>query len=214
MKKLTSLDVDPDGDLSSRTKHVRQPKTRFLIKELGEETWPDFTRIVEKHNGVWGGCWCVAFHFKRSEEKEWSGKHKALKEKLVRANQSHATLVYLGADVVGWCQFGPPVELPGRMSGYGKLDEAPPDWRITCFFVDRDHRKEGVSKVALQGALRMIASKGGGTVDGYPIDTRGKPYSSSFLWGGTHSMFTEFGFRPLGALGTSKWVMRKVVRSR
>ena len=99
------------------------------------------------------------------------------------------------------------------MSGYGKLDLAPPDWRITCFFVDRDHRREGVSKAALQGALRMIASEGGGTVDGYPIDTRGKPYSSSFLWGGTHSMFTEVGFRPLGALGASKWIMRKVVRS-
>jgi hypothetical protein len=214
MKKLTSLDVDPDGDLSSRSKHVRQPKTRFRIKELRRETWPDFERVVEKHNGVWGGCWCTAFHLNRSEEKQWTGKHRALKEKLVRASRSHEALVYDGTDIVGWCQFGPPVELPGRMSGYGKLDEAPPDWRITCFFVDRDHRKEGVSKVALQGALRMIASKGGGTVDGYPIDTRGKPYSSSFLWGGTHSMFTEFGFRPLGALGTSKWVMRKVVRSR
>src|SRR5437870_7983877 len=122
MKKLTSLNVDPDGNLSSRTKHVRQPKTRFRIKELKRETWPDFERIVEKHNGVWGGCWCTAFHLKRSEEKEWAGKHKGLKEKLVRANRSHAALVYDGADVVGWCQFGLPLELPGRMSGYSKLD--------------------------------------------------------------------------------------------
>src|SRR5437660_356530 len=214
MKKLTSLNVDPDGNLSSRTKHVRQPKTRFRIKELRRETWPDFERVVEKHNGVWGGCWCVAFHIKRSEEKQWTGKHRALKEKLVRANQSHATLVYNGADVVAWCQFGPPVELQGGMSGYGKLDEAPPDWRITCFFVDRDHRREGVAKAALEGALRIIATKGGGTVDGYPIDTRGKPYSSSFLWGGTEAMFAKLGFRRLGALGTSKWMMRKVVPSR
>ena len=80
------------------------------------------------------------------------------------------------------------------MSGYGKLDVAPPDWRITCFFVDRDRRKEGVAKAALTGALRMIAAKGGGTVDGYPIDTHMKPYSSSFLWGGTESMFAELGF--------------------
>jgi GNAT superfamily N-acetyltransferase len=214
MKKLTSLGVDSDDDSSSHTKHVRQPKTTFQIKELRSETWPDLERIVEKHNGVWGGCWCTAFHLKRSEEKEWAGKHKALKEKLVRANETHSALVYDGPDVVGWCQFGPPVELPSRMSGYGKLDVAPPDWRITCFFVDRDYRKEGVAKASLQGALRIIASKGGGTVDGYPIDTRGKPYSSSFLWGGTHSMFTEFGFRPLGALGTSKWIMRRVVRGR
>ena len=212
MKKLTGRGVTSEDRIAYRTTEGRQPKARFLVRELGGETWPDFARVAEKHNGVWGGCWCTAFHLKRSEEKEWAGKHRALKEKLVRAGRSHAALVYDESDVVGWCQFGPPVELPGRMSGYSKLDVAPPDWRITCFFVDRDHRREGVSKVALRGALRMIASEGGGTVDGYPINTRGKPYSSSLLWGGTHSMFTEFGFHPLGALGASKWIMRKVVR--
>jgi GNAT superfamily N-acetyltransferase len=201
------------GSSGQRTKRGKSSTTRFSVRELDSMTWPDQERVLEKHNGVWGGCWCVSFHLKRSEEKEWSGKHRMLKEKLVRENKSHSALVYDRADVVGWCQFGPPLELPGRMSGYSKLDVAPPDWRITCFFVDRDHRKEGVAKAALKGALGFIAAKGGGTVDGYPINTRGKPYSSSFLWGGTESMFAELGFRRLGALGTSKWVMRKVVRN-
>ena len=214
MKKLSAWGVSSEDHIASRTTHGRPPKARFLVRELGGETWPDFARIVEKHNGVWGGCWCTAFHLKRSEEKEWAGKHRTLKEKLVRTNRSHAALVYDGSDVVGWCQFGPPLELPGRMSGYGKLDLAPPDWRITCLFVDRDRRRAGVARAALKGALRFIASKGGGTVDGYPIDTKGKPYSSSFLWGGTESMFAQLGFHPLGNLGTSKRVMRKVVRGR
>jgi len=212
MKKPTTRSLDTKGELSSHSKRGTQPRTRFLIRELERGTWPDFARIVEKHNGVWGGCWCVAFHLNHNDEKEWTGKHRELKEKLVRANRSHAALVYDGTDIVGWCQFGSPAELPARLGGFNRLGEALPDWRITCFFVDRDHRKEGVAKAALQGALRIIAAKGGGTVDGYPIDTRGKPYSSSFLWGGSQSMFTELGFRPLGALGTSKWVMRKVVR--
>ncbi len=200
--------------LSSHMKVKTKPGSRFQVKELGRETWPDFVRIMEKHDGVWGGCWCVAFHLKPDEEKQWSGQHRKLKEKLVQANQSHAALVYDGVDIVGWCQFGPPAELPARMRGYGKLGAALPDWRIPCFFVDRDRRKGGIAKAALLGALRIIATKGGGTVDGYPIATKGKPYSSSFLWGGTESMFTEAGFRPLGHLGISKMVMRKVVRSR
>ncbi len=187
---------------------------RFLIKELGRGTWPDFARIMEKHNGVWGGCWCVTFHLEPGRSNRTATPRRAYKERLVRANKSHAALVYDGADVVGWCQFGPPVELPGRMGGFGKLGVAPPDWRITCFFVDRDRRKAGIAEAALAGALRIIAAKGGGTVDGYPIATRGKPYSSSFLWGGTESMFAEIGFRPLGSLGTSKLVMRRVVRHR
>ena len=100
------------------------------------------------------------------------------------------------------------------MAGFRKLGEAAPDWRITCFFVDRDRRRKGIAEAALAGALRIIAAKGGGTVDGYPIATRGKPYSSSFLSSGTESMFAAVGFGPLGSLGTSKRVMRKVVRSR
>jgi hypothetical protein len=184
------------------------------IRELGTGTWPDFVRIMEKHNGVWGGCWCVAFHLKPGEPDETTRPHRAYKERLVRANQSHAALVYDGADVVGWCQFGTPAELPARMGRLGRLGVAPADWRITCFFVDRDRRKEGVAEAALAGAIRIIAAKGGGTVEGYPIATRGKPYSSSFLFGGTESMFAEAGFRQIGALGTSKVVMRRVVRRR
>ncbi len=212
MKKSTAAGEDSKSESRSNKKLGIQRKIGFSVRELKSETWPDFARVVEKHNGIWGGCWCVAYHLNRSEEKEWSGKHRELKEKLVREHRTHNALVYSGADVVGWCQFGPLSELPARMSGFNRLGEASPDWRITCFFVDRDHRREGVSKAALEGALQMIAAKGGGTVDGYPIDTRGKPYSTSFLWSGTESMFTELGFHKLGALGSSKWVMRKTVR--
>lgn len=197
----------------SHMKNRTKPMARFRVRELGRRTWPDFVRIMEKHNGVWGGCWCVTFHFKPGEPIRTAGKRRAYKEKLVHANRSHAALVYDGADIVGWCQFGPPAELPSRMGGFNKLGLTPPDWRITCFFVDRDRRKEGVAEAALAGALRMIAAKGGGTVDGYPIATRGKPYSSSFLWGGTESMFSDLRFRRIGQLGTSKLVMRKKVRS-
>jgi len=213
---MTTRGADSKSDLASPTKQGGQLKARFSVRELGSATWPDFERMVEKHNGVWGGCWCTFFHLTHIESKQWSGKHKEYKEKLVRANRSHAALVYDGAEVVGWCQFGPPPELPGRMSGYGKMDVAPPDWRTTCIFVDRDHRHEGVARVALEGALRFIATRGGGTVDGYPKALqRGKIYSSSFLWGGTESMYADLGFRPLGALGTSPRVkvMRKVVRA-
>jgi GNAT superfamily N-acetyltransferase len=92
-----------------------------------------------------------------------------------------------------------------------------PDWRITCFFVDRDYRKAGVARTALEGALGFVAARGGGTVDGYPIAIpKGKKYSSSFIWGGTESMYRDLGFRPLGSFGTSNrvMVMRKIVRGR
>jgi hypothetical protein len=97
---------------------------RFLIKDLGARTWPDFVRIMEKHNGVWGGCGCITFQLKPGGSDRTATPRRAYKERLVRANRSHAALVYDGADIVGWCQFGPPAELPRRMGGFGKLGAA------------------------------------------------------------------------------------------
>ncbi len=187
---------------------------RFTVRELEPETWPDFARIVEKHNGVWGGCWCVSFHHPTGKGTGTAAGNRALKERLVRAGQTHAALVYDGDDVVGWCQFGPPAEIPGRMSGFKRLGLALPDWRIPCFFVDRERRRSGVAKAALAGALQIIAANGGGSVDAYPLSLRGKPYSSSFLFGGTETMFAAAGFKVVGRLGPSKVVMRKRVRGR
>jgi hypothetical protein len=188
--------------------------TKFSVKELGPKTWPDFQKSFEEHPPAWSGCWCTGFHLKPDEEDMKAAERKELKERLVMADRSHAALVYDGNDVVGWCQFGPPSELPARMRGYGELGVGMPDWRITCFVTGRDRRKEGIARAGLEGALRFIAAKGGGTVDGYPIDPRGKPYASAFLWSGVKSMFTDEGFSQIGRLGSSKVVMRKLVRRR
>lgn len=44
------------------------------------------------------------------------------------------------------------------------------DYRLTCFFVDRNHRREGIAAIALGGALDLIATAGGGVVEGDPQD--------------------------------------------
>jgi GNAT superfamily N-acetyltransferase len=101
------------------------------------------------------------------------------------------TLVYDGLAAVGWCQFGPTDELPRIKNKRGYLDGLTnlPDWRITCFFVDRDYRGKGMASVALKGALREISRLGGGTVESYPEDVEGRSVSASFLHNGTVSMF-------------------------
>jgi GNAT superfamily N-acetyltransferase len=81
-----------------------------------------------------------------------------------------------------------------------RTDE-PPDYRITCIFVDRDYRRNGVAGVALRGAIDLIAKAGGGVVEGYPQDTQGKKISAKFLYNTTRSLYEQTGFdydRPQG----------------
>ena len=36
--------------------------TAYTVKALDESTWDAFAALVERNNGVFGGCWCMGFH--------------------------------------------------------------------------------------------------------------------------------------------------------
>jgi GNAT superfamily N-acetyltransferase len=189
--------------------------TDFIVKPLDESTWPDFARLVEKHNGVWGGCWCMAFHQEGVGRTKSASQNRSEKESRVREGRAHAALVYDGSAAVGWCQFGPTDELPRiklRRDYLNGLTDLP-DWRITCFFVDRDYRGKGVAAKALEGALNELARLGGGTVESYPEDVKDRSVSGSFLYNATLSIFERQGFQRTRRLGKTHWVVTKVVDS-
>jgi GNAT superfamily N-acetyltransferase len=184
----------------------------FVIKPLSPATWPGFAALVERHGGIWGGCWCLEFH---PEGKERSPRRRDLKECRVRQGTAHAALVYDGSCCVGWCQFGSPEELPRikHQRDYREGLHALPDWRITCFFVDKAWRGRGVAAAALAGALQQISRLGGGTVESYPEDVSGRRVSASFQYNSRLSMFEAQGFRRVRRLGKHHWVVATVVGS-
>lgn len=190
--------------------------SEYTIRPLSADTWDAFARLCEKHNGMgFGQCWCTWFHPRRKDlglDAE-VGPGRPYKEFLVRQGKAHAALVFDGAVAIGWCQFGPPQELPGifHRKEYEAALVSPPDYRLTCIFVDRNHRREGVAAVAVQGALDLIAQAGGGVVEAYPQDTAGKKISASFLYSATRSLFEKAGFDYERPKGKNHCVMRKVV---
>ena len=166
------------------------------------------------HDGVWGGCWCMAFHPEGVGRAKTATQNRCDKECRVREGRAHAALVYDGTACVGWCQFGPPDELPRikRLRAYLEGLVVLPDRRITCFFVDKSHRGKGVASAALEGALQEIARLGGGTVESYPEGVEGRSVAASFLHNGTVAMFERHGFGRTRRLGKNHWVVTKVVR--
>jgi GNAT superfamily N-acetyltransferase len=202
--------------LVGRPRYARGEMSEYAIRPLGPDTWVAFAALAERHNGVWGGCWCTWFQTVPAEKTRTAEGNRALKERLVRDGRAHAALVFDGDLAIGWCQFGPPAELPNiyHRKQYDATLDVTPDYRITCFFVDRNYRRKGVAGVALRGALELIAEAGGGIVEAYPHETPTKKTSASFLYSVTRTFFEEHGFafvRPKGAKNT---VMRIEVQAR
>lgn len=182
-----------------------------VVRPLTPETFPAWLALAQKHNGVWGGCYCSYFHGDTAGTVKDEYDRATFKRRLVDEGVAHAALVFDGDTAIAWCEFGSPEELPNiyhRKQFDAGEDHAAP-WRITCFFVDRDHRRSGVAREALDGALRLIAQAGGGEVVSFPNEPRpGKKTSSSFLHNGTRAMFEKAGFTFERRIGTSKTVMR------
>lgn len=186
----------------------------YVVKALTAETYPAWLALAEKHNGVWGGCFCSYFHADTATTRKDDHDRPTFKRRLVDEGVAHAALVFDGERAIAWCQFGSPEELPGiyhrKEFDAGETHQAP--WRITCFFVDRDYRRRGVTLQALRGALDLIAQAGGGEVVSFPnIVEPGKRVSSSFLHNVTPGIFEQAGFTFERRLGKNKTVMRAVV---
>lgn len=184
----------------------------FRTAMLDADTWAVFADLVERHNGVWGGCWCMGFHpegFAGSPEA-----NREAKRARAEAGSVHQVLVLAGDECIGWCQFGSPQELPNikNPAAYAKEATDAPDWRIGCIFTDRRHRREGVARAAVGAALDAIAASGGGVVEAYPEQTtHRRPQPGVYLHTGPEELYAGFGFERVRRIAKWRWVMRGVV---
>ena len=183
----------------------------YTVQPLSESTWGAFAALVERNNGIFGGCWCMGFHPAEVGQDTNSASKRERKLGRVRAGTAHAALVLDGDDCVGWCQFGAPDELPRIKSraAYEQGRTTSPNWRIACCYVGKGLRRRGVAFAALSGAIDLIAGMGGGTVEGYPEDAGSVP--AGFLYNGALSTYEKLGFVRERKIGKHRWVVARVV---
>ena len=182
----------------------------YLIRPLSASTWDAFANLVERNNGIYGGCWCIAYH---PECGQRDLVYRDVKEDRVKTGRAHAALVFDDdGKAQGWCQYGSPDELSNikHKRAYDKDAPPLPEWRITCIFVDRSHRNQGFARAALEGALNQIAQAGGGLVEAIPEVTVGREVQGRFLFSATVELFDEFGFRRGRQVGKHAWIVSKV----
>jgi hypothetical protein len=187
------------------------PPDPYTTRLLTPETWDDFAELVEANNGVWGGCWCMAFHPEGVGAGHTPEGNREAKRAHTLRGTVHQVLVYDGETCVGWCQFGSPAELPNikNPATYANGVVRLPDWRIGCIFTGSKHRERGVARAAVAGALEAIKAAGGGVVEAYPEQTVDRrPQRGSYLHTGPEELFVQFGFARDRQIAKWRWVMR------
>ena len=190
-------------------------QSAYTTRPLTADTWGDFAGLVEANNGVWGGCWCVGFHPEGVGKDRTVSQNREAKQAHVRKGTVHQVLVYDGGDCAGWCQYGPPAELPAikNPKAYNAELTELPDWRIGCIFTGKGHRRTGIARAAVAGALDAIKEAGGGLVEAYPEQVEGRePQRGAYFHTGPENLSGEFGFERDRRIAKWRWVMRRRVQ--
>ncbi len=162
----------------------------IVVRPVDRENWSDFARLFESR-GAPHYCWCTPY--RTPSQQLTADERKAYMHDLVENGTPIGVLAYDGDEPVGWCSIAPR-ETYGRLERSRAMPrQTPPEtptWTILCFFVARSHRRTGLTKKLIEGAVACARKAGAQVVEGYPFDAGG--LSSTHR--GHSSVFAANGF--------------------
>ena len=156
----------------------------------------------------------------RAKRSEWSknrgaGNRRALR-KIVDAGDPPGLLAYVGGEPAAWCALAPRADYPGleRSRLFKPLDDHP-TWSVTCFYVGREYRRQGLTVRLLREAARYARSRGARMLEGYPVEPKKKgPVPDVWVFTGLAEAFRRAGFKEAARPSSTRPVMRRVLRGR
>lgn len=176
---------------------------------LTPERWQDFETLFGER-GACGGCWCMWMRLPRSEfEKQKGEANKRAMRAIVDGKNVPGILAYVDDQPVGWCSVAPWEEFSylSRSRILKPVDERPV-WSVVCFFVDKKHRRQGLTVKLLQAAIDYVKKQGGKILEGYPVEPKQAKMPDVFVWTGLAAAFKKAGFTEALRRSETRPIMR------
>jgi GNAT superfamily N-acetyltransferase len=188
-----------------------RPTPAVEIHPLTPARWPDLVKLFGPR-GACAGCWCMWWRLPRPEFDAGGrdGNRRGL-ERYTRAGHVPGLLAYEAGEPVGWVAIEP-------REAYSRLDRSRtlarvddlPVWSITCFFVARERRGEGLTRALIEAALRHAKTGGARLVEAYPVDHR-KEVGDASVYTGAASTFRALGFEEVARRTPTRPIVRRAV---
>lgn len=195
---------------------------RYRVQPLTPERWGDLEDLFGP-NGAYCGCWCMYWRLPRAnlENRDLRARNRSRFRARVRTGPPPGLLAYdPDGTPVGWVQVGPRADVP-NWNGARRLtapteDADPADpavWGISCFVVRAGHRRAGVSRALLDGAIRWARKNRARWLEACPVEVESKRHPVS-LYHGVATTFERAGFREIARRRADRPLMRLELRRR
>jgi GNAT superfamily N-acetyltransferase len=184
------------------------------IFPLVPNRWVDFEHLFGPR-GACAGCWCQYWKLSRKDFTAGQGDLNRLAQKgIVTSGQIPGLLAYVDGIPAGWVAVEPRENYPVlNNSRILKPIDDIPVWSVTCFFVAKKYRSQGLTVTLLKAAIDHVAKQGGKVVEGYPVESRaaGK-MPPVFVYTGLASAFKQAGFSEVGRRSETRPIMRYFIK--
>ncbi len=182
------------------------------VRPLTPGRWPDLVTLFGAR-GACAGCWCTWWRLTRPEFDAGRGDgNRRRQERYVKAGNVAGLLAYEGDEPVGWVAVEPRDRYPrlARSRTLAPVDDRPV-WSITCFFVAREHRRKGLTRVLVDAALRHARAHGATVVEAYPVEP-GRALGDDAMYHGAASTFRALGFAEVARRSRTRPIYRRAIR--
>lgn len=185
---------------------------KLTIRPLTPDLWSALEDLFGK-SGACNGCWCMYWRIGSAYRDRPREQNKRDFRQVVKRGPPPGLLAFDGDVAVGWCQLAPRDALPQleRARGLKRIDDAPV-WTISCFYVRRGYRKQGVTTALIKAALKTAKRANAPALEAYPVDTQ-ETKSTSGLYTGRASTFTRAGFRTVARHIPHRPIVRRDLRT-
>lgn len=182
--------------------------TELSFKPIKRNLWTDLEELFGP-NGACAGCWCMFWKLRGKAYDEARGfETRQMHKSIVDSGVITGLLAYLHGEVVGWIAVEPRAAYPKLAHSRAlKPVDGQPVWSITCFFVARNFRHQGITVELLKAALDHVRKQGGRIVEGYPVETH-KEMPAPFIYTGTASAFQQAGFQEVARRTPTRPIFR------
>jgi len=179
----------------------------LIIRPLTPDLWPAFENLFGK-GGASNGCWCMYWRIgSEYHKRERERNHDAFRE-IVEKGPPPGLLAFDGEQAVGWCQLTPRNDLQWlKKAHFFESVDDQPVWSISCFYVRRGYRKQGVMMALINATVKAAKQADAPALEAYPVDT-GQPESTNNVFTGTAAAFARAGFKIAAQRIPSRPIMR------
>jgi GNAT superfamily N-acetyltransferase len=183
--------------------------TRLKAYPATPSRWRDIEDLFGEH-GACEGCWCMFLRLPRKQFDAGKGAaNKRALQALVTSGRKPGVIAYAGKEPIGWCAVAPRQEYVAlERSRILKAVDHQPVWSVSCLFVKRPYRRQGVSRYLISEAVKLAVSQGATVVESYPVEPTSDKTAAPSLWHGITTAFKAEGFREVARRADTRPIMR------